>query len=138
MQDRLKAVAFDVDPDSLIALRQVFPEWEIETVAGASASSIAQDWNPVVADLLLVGARDRVAETLGLCRGLRSQAGRAQTPLLLLLAPGQHVLASAALQAGAHSCLVLPIRVGTLVSTLARVLAGNRREELWRDDGGES
>ena len=87
MQERLKAVAFDVDPASLITLRQAFPEWEVEAVVGATASSIDRDWNPKVADLLLVGVREGVADTLGLCRALRGQAGRAQTPLLVLIVP---------------------------------------------------
>ncbi len=36
-----------------------------------------------------VGARDDEAATLGLCRGLRQQAGRAVTPLLVLVRPAQ-------------------------------------------------
>ena len=137
MQGRLKAVAFDVDPTSLITLRQALPEWEVEAVVGATASSIDRDWNPAVAHLLLVGLREGVADTLGLCRALRGQAGRAQTPLLVLIAPGQEVLSDVALQAGAHGCLILPVVVKALLSALARALAGNRRENPWRDDGGE-
>jgi DNA-binding response OmpR family regulator len=138
MQGRLKAVAFDVDPASLLTLRQAFPEWELEVIVGATANSIARDWNPPAADLLLVGAREGVAETMGLCRGLRSQAGRALTPLLVLVVPGQELLASAALQAGAHGCLVLPVLLKPLLSALARALAGPRRKDSWRDDGGEA
>lgn len=150
MHDRPKAVAFDVDPDSLTALREAFPEWEIETIAGATSGSLARDGNAPAADLLVVGARDSVAETLGLCRALRGQAARTQTPLLVLRAPGQEALASAALDAGAHSCLLLPVHTGSLLGTLARALAGNRparhtlrtdgvqRADSWRDDGGEA
>jgi DNA-binding response OmpR family regulator len=138
MQEELKAVAFDVDAASLITLRQTFPEWEIEEVTGATAELLDKEWNPHAADLLLVGTREGVAETLGLCRSLRGQAGRAQTPLLVLIAPGQEVLASGALRAGAHGCLILPVHVTTLLGTLARALAGVRREVSYQDEGGEA
>jgi hypothetical protein len=46
------------------------------------------------------GARADVTQTLGLCRGLRSQAGRAQSPLLVLVQPGREPLVRAALEAG--------------------------------------
>jgi DNA-binding NarL/FixJ family response regulator len=138
VQDRLKAVAFDVDSASLIALRQAFPEWEIETIAGATTTSLRKDYNPPPANLLLVGAGDRVADTLSLCRGLRSQAGRAQTPLLVLVAPGQEGLARAAVRSGAHGCLVLPVHSKALVRMVARALTGERLGDSWRDDGGEA
>src|SRR5947208_1446123 len=114
MPDRPKAVAFDVDPESLASLRQAFPGWEVEAVDGASTSSLEQSWDPGPADLLVVGARDRPAETLGLCRGLRSQAGRALTPLLVLVRPTQQALVRAALDAGAHGCLVVPAHANDL------------------------
>jgi DNA-binding response OmpR family regulator len=91
-----------------------------------------------------------VAETLGLCRGLRSQAGRARTPLLVLVRPGQQALARAALEAGADSCLALPAHAKELVTMLSRALAGSRpgrhtlgldqpqSKDEWRDDGGEA
>jgi DNA-binding response OmpR family regulator len=150
MPHRSKAVAFDVDPDSLVSLRQALPGWEIEALEGATTASLTRDWNPKAADLLVVGARDRVSETLGLCRGLRSQSGRAHTPLLVLVAPAQQALVRAALGAGADSCLVLPVHPKDLVSTVARARAGNRpgrhtlgldqaqREDPWRDAGGEA
>src|SRR5262249_111418 len=83
MQDRPKVIAFDVDPDSLACRRRAFPGWEVEATAGATPDSLEQDWRPGAADLLVVAARAGVAEALGLCRGLRSQPGRAHTPLLL-------------------------------------------------------
>lgn len=138
MQNRLKAVAFDVDPASLLTLGQAFPEWEIQTVAGATAGSLDRDWNPAVVDLLLVGARDHMADTLTLCRSLRSQAGRAQTPLLVLVTSGQESLANATLQAGASGYMVLPVLVKTLLSKLAAALAGTHRADPWQDDGGEA
>jgi len=149
MSHRLRAVAFDLDAASLISLREAFPEWEIESISGATTDSLTRDWNPETAELLIVGARDQVAETLGLCRGLRSQAGRAQTPLLLLVPPAQDALVRAALDAGAHSCLVLPVHPKDLVSMVAHAGAGNRPgrhtlgldraqcEDRWRDDGGQ-
>jgi DNA-binding response OmpR family regulator len=149
MSDRPKIVAFDVDPDTLTSLRQAFPGWEVEAVGGATTDSLTQDWNPEAAELLVVGARGPVAATLGLCRGLRSQAGRAHTPLLVLVPPAQEALVRAALDASADSCLVLPVHPKDLVSMVARARAGNRpgrhtlnldqaqREDVWRDDGGQ-
>jgi CheY-like chemotaxis protein len=125
MLDRLGAVAFDVDAASLTTLRKAFPEWEIEPVAGATPASLERNWNPAGADLLLVGMRDP-AETLSLCRGLRGQAGRAQTPLFVLVAPGQDGLAGAAMRAGASGCLVLPVQVDALLRALARTRAFTR------------
>jgi hypothetical protein len=55
----------------------------------------------------------------------------------------------AALDAGANSCLVLPVHAKDLVSMAARAQAGNRpgrhtlgldraqRKDRWRDEGGE-
>jgi DNA-binding NarL/FixJ family response regulator len=98
----------------------------------------------------VVGAGGPAAQTLGLCRGLRSQAGRAHTPLLVLVAPEQEALARAAMAAGAHGCLVLPVHAQELVTTLTRARAGDRPgrhtlgldraqgEDSWRDDGGEA
>jgi len=143
------AIAFDVDPASLASLRQAFPEWEIETVNGATSDSLRQDWSPKAADLLVVGTRDKVGETLGLCRGLRSQLGRALTPLLVLVPPAREPLVRAALEAGANSCLTLPVHAKELVAMVARVREGNRpgrhtinldraqHEDRWRDDGGQ-
>jgi DNA-binding NarL/FixJ family response regulator len=150
MADQLKAVAFDVDPDSLASLRQAFPEWDIEVTNGATIGSLTQDWDPGAAALLVLGFRDEVAQTLGLCRGIRSQVGRARTPMLVLVCPGQDALVRAALDAGAHACLVLPVHPKDLVSVVARTRAGNRpgrhtlsldraqREDRWRDHGGEA
>lgn len=150
MSDRAKAIAFDVDPDSLTGLRRAFPEWEVEALDGATVGSLDRDWNPAAAQLLVVGARDDVALTLGLCRGLRSQVGRALTTLLVLVPPDRAALVRAALEAGADSCLVLPVHFKDLVNTVARARAGNRpgrhtlgldraqREDRWRDDGGEA
>jgi DNA-binding response OmpR family regulator len=149
MPHRPAVVAFDVDPDSLVSLRKAFPDSEVRAANGATTGSLARDWIPGAADLLVVGVRAQLAETLGLCRGLRSRAGRANTPLLVLVPPAQEALVRAALEAGADSCLVLPVHAKDLVSMVARAREGNRpgrhtlsldraqREDLWRDDGGE-
>ena len=150
MPPRPKAIAFDVDPDSLASLRQAFPGWEVEAADGATVGSLDRDWDPGATDLLVVGGRDQVAEILGLCRGLRSQAGRAHTPLLVLVPPAREALVRAALAAGADGCLILPVHAKELVTMFARVRAGNRpgrhtlnldraqSEDRWRDDGGEA
>jgi hypothetical protein len=44
MPNQPRAVAFDVDPASLLSLRKAFPDWEIEAVEGAIALSLTQDW----------------------------------------------------------------------------------------------
>jgi DNA-binding response OmpR family regulator len=141
-------VAFDVDADSLASLRQAFPGWRIEAVNGADAGSLERDWDPGAAALLVVGPHEQPAETLGLCRGLRSQAGRAHTPLLVLAPSSQRAFRRAALEAGADSCLALPVQAKDLLRLVARVQAANRagRPALargqcvdpWRDEGGES
>jgi DNA-binding response OmpR family regulator len=150
MPDLPRVIAFDVDPASLGSLRQAFPGWQLEAVNGATRESLARDWDPGEARLLVVGARTDVTQTLGLCRGLRSQAGRARTPLLVLVQAGREPLVRAALDAGADSCLALPVHAKELVTMLGRALAGNRPgrhtlgldrpqgDDEWRDDGGEA
>jgi DNA-binding response OmpR family regulator len=149
MKNHSRAIAFDVDQESLLSLREAFPDWEIEAVQGATAASLTKDWNLGSEDLLVVGARKDVAETLALCRGLRTQAGRTLTPLLVLVPAAQPALVRDVLKAGANSCLVLPIHAKEIVSMLAHVRAGNQpgrhtldldraqREDRWRDDGGQ-
>jgi DNA-binding response OmpR family regulator len=150
MTDRARIVAFDLDTDSLASLRQAFPGHEVEVRDGATPGSLEHEWDPGAADLLVVGAREEASMTLGLCRGLRSQVGGANTPLLALVGPGQEALVRAILSAGAHSCLVLPVHPKDLVNVLSRAQAGNRpgrhtlgldraqREDSWRDAGGEA
>jgi DNA-binding NarL/FixJ family response regulator len=173
MPHQLKAVAFDLDAASLISLREALPEWQIEVVNGATAASLHPHWDPAAADLLVVMARAEVAETLGLCRflvfrgvfstdpreevaktsGLRrsrpDQARQADARVLVLVPAGQEPLVRAALEAGADSCLVLPVHAKEMANMLARVRQGNRPghhtlnldraqcEDRWRDDGGQ-
>ena len=65
MPDESIAVAFDLDAASLISLREALPEWEIELLKGATASSLTYDWNPAEADLLVVQARAKMAPNDG-------------------------------------------------------------------------
>jgi DNA-binding NarL/FixJ family response regulator len=150
MSDRPKVIAFDVDLESLVSIRQAFSEWEIEVRNRAATGSLVADESPEAADLLVLGASDQAGETAALCRILRSQAVWAQTALLVLVRPAQEGLVRAALAAGAHSCLVLPVHAKELVSMVNRVHEGNRpgrhtlnldraqRADQWRDHGGEA
>jgi hypothetical protein len=170
----LRAITFDLDWESLVSLRGALPRWQVEVINGNRAAWIAQHWNPEIADLFVVQAHQNVTETLGLCRFLlfcgglsadtrkevmkipnlpqtpRSQAQRIDAPLLVLVPPGRANLVTAALEAGAHSCLILPIHAKDVASMLVRARAGNRpgrhtlnleraqMEDHWRDHGGEA
>jgi DNA-binding response OmpR family regulator len=150
MLDGPKAIAFDVDSESLLSLRQAFPDWGIDVRGRATSGLLLSDQDPAAVDLLVLGARDQVMETLELCRSVRCRAGLAQTPLLVLVQPAQEGLVTAALAAGASSCLILPVHAKELVSMVNRVRAGNRpgrhtlslhhaqSEDEWRDHGGEA
>jgi peptidylprolyl isomerase len=146
---RSRVVAFDVDAASLASLHDALPEWEIESVNGATPASLSGHWDPSAADLLVVGTRDNASETLGLCRLLsfctsyspeaRSEGTEvlvpgqspprtvvANAPLLVLVPAGQETLVGAALEAGARGCLMLPIHAKELTSFLGRAREGNR------------
>lgn len=164
MPERLRAIAFDLDAASLISLREALPGWEIEVTNGATTASLPRDWNPGAVDLLVVKAREEAAGTLGLCRFLASCSSYSRdsqqevagifgphrnAPLLVLVAPGQETLVGSALEAGAHSCLMLPINGKDVASMLAHARAGNQlgrhtlnleeaqAEDRWRDNGGQ-
>lgn len=168
-----KAIAFDVDTASLKSLREALPGWTIEQVNGATAASISYDWNPGAASLLVVSAQKVAAETLGLCRFLASCSRyskdfrqeplgtpvghkngkkpetRNDAPLLVLVRQGQETLVEAALEAGAHSCLMLPIHAKDVANMLIHARVGNQpgrhtlnletaqNDDRWRDDGGQ-
>jgi hypothetical protein len=166
-----RAVTFNLDSASLASLREALPGWEIDTINGATPASLAHNWDPGAADLLVVSARYSATETLGLCRFLSSSAGhsteareewaetlgrgkklsalRPDAPLLVLVPSGHDTLVGAALEAGARSCLVLPIHpkdvAGMLVHARARNqpgrhtlnLEGAQTEDRWRDNGGQ-
>ena len=150
MPDQPVVVAFDVDPDSLRSLRQAFPGWNVQEVVGATAACLIRDWYPDAAQLLVIGAREPIAEAFTLCRGLRSQAGRWVTPLIVLVPTDERSFIKAALDAGADSCLVLPVHPKELARAATRAgrdnqpgrhtLNLNRAQipDRWRDDGGEA
>jgi hypothetical protein len=150
MPERSRAIAFDVDTISSTSLRQALPGWQIDAVYGATVASLPWDWAPGPVDLLIVGVREDVAETWGLCRFLEQYtstvresqpvaaettelpknlvdvARRTKVPLLLLLPSGQGVLVEAGLKAGAHSCLMLPIHAKEVASMFVHAHAGNQ------------
>jgi DNA-binding response OmpR family regulator len=144
-----RIIAFDVDPASLACLREAFPRCAIDVQDGTTGHTLDRDWDPEEAELLVVRAGGKASRTLALCRGLRGQAGRALTPLLVLVPPEQTALIAEALRAGAHSCLVLPVHVKELEGVLTRARAGNQPgrhtlnldraqlEDGSRDTGGE-
>ncbi|MBL8796543.1 MAG: hypothetical protein JNM56_21765 [Planctomycetia bacterium] len=146
----MKVITFDVDPVSLISLRQALPDWQIEMITGATTHTVARDWNPGSANLLVIGCGQRLADTLGLCRGLRSQQGHAHVPILVLMPRPEPGCVRAVLAAGATSCRGLPVHPKELVSLLARAQRGNapgrhtlaldqaQRADEWRDAGGEA
>jgi hypothetical protein len=157
MPNQSKAIAFDVDRASLISLRKALPHGSvIEVITGATAASLARDWNPGTVDLLVVKARKKVAETLELCRFLVScgvlaknalvatdsqeetpktlglyrrrhnPARRPHSPLLVLVPPSRKSMVTDVLRAGAHSCLMLPINAKDVASMLVHAQAGNQ------------
>ena len=174
-----KVIAFDVDQASLANLRKALPDCVIEVVSGATAASLTRDWNPGTVDLLVVNARKEEVETLELCRFLvscgvlgrdvpvvtgfqeempktvglhrrmRNVARWPHPPLLVLVPPGRKSIVTDVLQAGAHSCLMLPINAKDVASMLVHAQAGNQpgrhtldleraqAEDRWRDDGGQ-
>ncbi len=147
---RPKVVALGVDTDTLASLRQAFPDNELDVQVSASPRSLLKDWDPADAALVVLGGTADPGLTLGLCRGLRGQAGRARTPVVVLVLPGHEGLVRAALEAGADGCLVLPVHPKELVAALARILNGNQpgrhtrdldraqHDDAWRDEGGEA
>ncbi len=173
MKKRLTVLAFDVDPASLASLRKGLPGWKVEELNGATATSLAGDWDPGAADLFVVGFRGNGTDTLGLCRFLafcagyskesrqkteeallmsptgQNQGKGADASVLVLVPPGQENFIEAALTAGAHSCLMLPIHAQDVASMLVHAQTGNQpgrhtlnleqaqNEDRWRDDGGQ-
>jgi hypothetical protein len=167
------AFAFDLDPASLSTLRKALPGWNIEVLAGATAASLTNQWHPGKVDLLVMEADHDTTRTLALCRflvrssvvsrdsqknatdilgprgSLQTQAQRAHAPLLVLVPVGQEDLVKSALEAGAHSCLMLPIDAKNVASMLVHARAGNQpgrhtdnleqaqSQDRWRDDGGQ-
>jgi DNA-binding NarL/FixJ family response regulator len=156
MPNQSKVIAFDVDQASLISLRKALPDSAIEEVNGATAASLTRDWNPGTVDLVVVQARNELAQTLELCRflvscgvfardgpvvtdseeempktlglhrGRRNVARRPHSPLLVLVSAGQKSIVTEVLKAGAHSCLMVPIDAKDVASMLVHAQAGNQ------------
>jgi len=94
-------------------------------------------------------SRKEVAEAAGRHGNGQDEEPRADAPLLVLVPPGQEALVAPALEAGAHSCLMLPIYAKEVASMLVHARAGNQpgrhtlnleaaqSENRWRDDGGQ-
>ncbi len=172
MPQDFRALAFDVDRLSASSLREALPGWRIDSFYGATVASLPCNWGPAPADLLVLGVRAVAEETWELCRFLVGHAsagretdpadqgvvprgdrpavaGRGKVPLLLLVPSGQEALIEDGLEAGAHSCLVLPINAKDVASMFVHARAGNQPgrhtlnlehaqvEDRWRDDGGQ-
>ncbi len=179
MPSQSRVIAFDIDRESLTSVQQALPGWAIEEVNGATAASLAHDWNPGTVDLFVVKTREDVPETLELCRFLvscgvlaraylvttdsqdqaptisglhrhrQNPARRPHSPLLVLVPADRKAIVRDVLQAGAHSCLMLPIDAKDVASMLIHAQAGNQpgrhtedleraqTEDRWRDDGGQ-
>lgn len=141
--------AFDVDAASLNTLQQAFSSWTVEAVPQAKAGLLRQEWSLGEADLLVVGIQASIAEAARVCRSLRKQARWKLTPLLVLVPQVHSKLVTDVLEAGANSCLVLPIDAREVVNMVRHVHAGNQPgrhtldldqaqvEDQWRDDGGQ-
>jgi hypothetical protein len=94
-------------------------------------------------------SRQEVAEASEISESLQNQTQRADAPLLVLVPSGQVTLVEAALEAGAYSCLMLPIHAKDVANMLVHARAGNQpgrhtlnlegaqRENRWQDDGGQ-
>lgn len=170
---QFRVVAFDLDAASKVSLQEALPGWEIDVIHDAAAAPHPPIWNAPTTDLLVVTIGADTERSLALCRYLsgrsgfsnegqnnkgneerlnrneRDQAPRDGAPLLVLVLPGQEHLISAALQAGAQTCLVLPIRPNDVTTMIARARHGNQPgrhtlnldqaqvEDRWRDDGGQ-
>lgn len=134
-------MVFDVDPECMGSVEEALPGWKIDVLYGATVSSLPSDWDPGAVDLLIVGPRENVAETLGLCRflsyctpfsrdfhengisalGLRRSDSLRRRPdalLIVLVPPDRADVVPAALRAGADHCLVLPITAQDVAGVL--------------------
>jgi DNA-binding response OmpR family regulator len=144
-----KVLAFNVDWESLASLREAFPGWEVEAVASGTHGPTMKTWDPTGVDLLVIGNDRGTGETARLCRFLRQQSRWKATPLLVIAPPDMPDLVSAALEAGANTCLILPVHAKEMVSMLGRAQQGNQpgkhttashqpqQDDAWRDEGGE-
>lgn len=164
-----RVVAFDLESASLASLREALPTWTIEEFSEVRAMNLRREWSVETSDFVLIEMRGDAEETLALCRLLvdrgicsteawkrnemaalrkRSQP-RIDVPLLVLVPEFKKQLVPSLLEAGAHSCLMLPINAKEVASMLKHVRAGNQAGrhtsclegaqliDRWRDEGGE-
>jgi hypothetical protein len=144
-----KAFAFDVDEVSMGTLRAALPAWKFEVANGATPASLVRLGSAGPVDLVVVGLRDNVAESLGLCRflaqsdscapGSRPETSRLGerpgdtaagtrrpgAPLLVLTPPGQETLLEDALAVGPLRRLLLPLQAAEVTRLLAHPHAGS-------------
>ena len=66
-----------------------------------------------------------ISGTVASREGLPCPVPGGEAPLLVLVSPEQHTLVGPALEAGARSCLILPIHPKGVSCTLAHARAGN-------------
>jgi DNA-binding response OmpR family regulator len=149
MRMELQAVAYELDCESLSCLRDALPGWQIQVVRGAVPRPTEKDWIPGEAGLVVLGTNVPLSETLGICRALRSRVGWGTVPLLALVPPQQAARVRTMLEAGADSCLVLPVHpkeIKKMVSDTGRGTHPGQhtlnlhqpcRTDENRDEGGE-
>ncbi|MGE3804000.1 MAG: hypothetical protein AB7K24_04930, partial [Gemmataceae bacterium] len=150
MRAQPSAMTLDVDCASLSTLSKALRGWGISNLNGLQPSQVFRPKN-----LLVLGFRDDVRESLDLCRFLaaavtnpnRGSVREGALPLIVLLAAEQQHLM---LAVGARECLILPVHPRQIRRLLVRALrehhAGTHTlnlhqpacHEPWRDVGGES
>jgi FKBP-type peptidyl-prolyl cis-trans isomerase 2 len=166
-----RVVVFDPDAPSLAAVYEALVGWRVDVVYGATADTLPCDWEPGDARLLIVGVGGELADTLDLCRFLafcaappqpssnaaaqaaaehsRGAVRRDGIPLVVLMPHQAGTMVSAALEAGADGCLMLPLRAEDVRAVVDQGRAGTRqgrhmlnldrteREDRWADEGGQ-
>ncbi len=154
MRNELTAVAYDLDHESAISLRDALPGWEIQIIDGETLRPTERDRIPGAAGLVVLGANASLSETLGLCRALRNRVDCRAVPFLALVPPHQEAQVRAILEAGADNCLVLPVHPKEIMEMVSHKkgscpgradhpgrhtlnLDQPRHADENRDDGGE-
>ncbi len=148
MSHQLRALALNVDAESLASLKDALPGWAVETaVKSLRPGDALPDRGPI--DLLVVGVQDDTGSVTEVCRSLRRSPSVEGVPLVVLVKSAQDGLVTEVLDAGADRCLVVPIDPKQIVDALATARNGNRpgrhtlglaqaqQGDPWRDDGGQ-
>jgi peptidylprolyl isomerase len=166
-----RVIVFDPDAPSLAALYDALVGWRVDVVYGATADTLPCDWDPGDARLLIVGVSANMTDTLDLCRFLafcaalpqgsgsataqaadgdgRGVVRRDGVPLVVLMPHHAGTMVSAALEAGADGCLMLPLRAEDVRAVVGHGRTDTRqgrhtlnldraeREDRWSDEGGQ-